>query len=171
MCCSLLHLECHSIFISNRNLRGLFARERGKRDRENEHIESRFEIDEMTLWNTIGCNRSHDSQSCKLIGIKLKVHRYTGRVWHSLMDKVRYSLSPCVSMPLYLYADRLAASRRWSACASCIHGNDAYFCVMCWSHICLSHICLSHICLSHICWSHISLSHICLSVICVSLPV
>jgi len=33
--CSLLHLECHSILISNLNLIRLFSTNRGKRDLEN----------------------------------------------------------------------------------------------------------------------------------------
>jgi len=33
--CSLLHLECHSISISNLNLIGLFSTKRGERDPEN----------------------------------------------------------------------------------------------------------------------------------------
>jgi len=55
ICYSLLHLECPSIWISNLNLLGLLASERGKRDLENYHLDWDLR---MKKWHS-KCYRLH----------------------------------------------------------------------------------------------------------------
>ena len=107
---SLLHLECHSIWISNLNLLGPFSTERGKRDLESYNIDWDLRLEKRHS----KCNRLY---ICVCVCMCSCIERI---LYASTSTWVHVCMRVCERVLMY-YRRLTTSTALWVHCIKCIH--------------------------------------------------